>query len=90
MDIINQVNGTLNKGFEIVSNNKMASIVLGLFLALYAALAAQNLPSYVTVVFKNSLFRLAVIYLIIYMATKDIAIAIITSIAFLRVSTFSI
>jgi len=83
MDIINQVNGTLNKGFEVVSNNKTASIVLGLLLALYAALAAPNLPSSVTAVFKNSLFRLAVMFLIIFMATKDAAVAIITAIAFL-------
>ena len=83
MDIINQVNGTLNKGFNVVNNNQIASIVLGLFLALYAALAAPNLPSSVTEVFKNSLFRLAVMFLIVYMATKDVAIAIITAIAFL-------
>jgi len=78
MDIINQVTK-----FNFVDNNKIASLVLGLFLALYAALAAPNLPSSVTAIFKYSLFRLAVICLIIYMATKDVSTAIITAIAFL-------
>lgn len=83
MDVINQVNGTLNKGLDIVSSNRIAGTVLGLFLALYAALAAPNLPASVTVIFKNTWFRLAFMFLIGYMATKDSAVAIITAVGLL-------
>lgn len=83
MDVINQVNGTLNSGLEFVSGNRIAGTVLGLFLALYAALAAPNLPASVTSIFKNSWFRLAFMFLIAYMATKDTSVAIITSVALL-------
>ena len=83
MDVINQVNGTLNQGLDVVNNNRIASTVLGLFLALYASLAAPNLPSSVTVIFKNNWFRLAFMFLIAYMATKDTSLAIITSVALL-------
>ena len=83
MDVINQVNGTLNQGLDIVNNNRIASTVLGLFLALYASLAAPNLPSSVTAIFKNNWFRLAFMFLIAYMATKDTSLAIITSVALL-------
>jgi len=83
MDVINQVNGTLNQGLDVVNNNRIASTVLGLFLALYASLAAPNLPSSVTVIFKNNWFRLAFMFLIAFMATKDTSLAIITSVALL-------
>jgi len=83
MDVVNQVNGTLNQGLDIVNNNRIASTVLGLFLALYASLAAPNLPSSVTVIFKNNWFRLAFMFLIAYMATRDTSLAIITAVALL-------
>jgi hypothetical protein len=83
MDVINQVNGTLNQGLDVVNNNRIASTILGLFLILYASLAAPNLPSSVTVIFKNNWFRLAFMFLIAYTATKDTSLAIITAVALL-------
>lgn len=83
MDVINQVNGTLNQGLDVVNNNRIASTILGLFLVLYASLAAPNLPSSVTVIFKNNWFRLAFMFLIAYTATKDTSLAIITAVALL-------
>jgi hypothetical protein len=52
-------------------------------LALYASLAAPNLPSSVTKIFKNPLFKLGIMFLIAYMATKDTSVAIITAVALL-------
>jgi len=83
MDTINQVNGKILNSLESTSNFNMAGIVLGLFLALYAALAAPNLPTSTTLIFKNNWFRLSCILLIAYMATKDTSLAIITAVAFL-------
>ena len=83
MDVIKQVNGTVNDGLQVINGNRIASVVLGLFLALYASLAAPNLPSSVTKIFKNPLFKLGIMFLIAYMATKDTSVAIITAVALL-------
>ena len=83
MDVIKQVNGTVNDGLQVINGNRIASVVLGLFLALYASLAAPNLPSSVTTIFKNPLFKLGIMFLIAYMATKDTSVAIITAVALL-------
>jgi len=83
MDVIKQVNGTVNDGLQVINGNRIASVVLGLFLALYASLAAPNLPSSVTKIFKNPIFKLGFMFLIAYMATKDTSVAIITAVALL-------
>jgi hypothetical protein len=83
MDVIKQVNGTVNDGLQAINGNRIASVVLGLFLALYASLAAPNLPSSVTKIFKNPFFKLGFMFLIAYMATKDTSVAIITAVALL-------
>jgi hypothetical protein len=57
--------------------------MIGLFLALYAALAAPKLPKSITLWFDNFWFKLGFMFLIAYMSTKDAGIAIISAVALL-------
>jgi hypothetical protein len=57
--------------------------MIGLFLALYAALAAPKLPKSITLWFDNFWFKLGFMFLIAYMSTKDPAIAIMSAVVLL-------
>jgi hypothetical protein len=83
MDLSEQFNSSVNQVFSVIDSNRVLSTVLGLFLALYAALAAPVLPMSITKIFRNTWFRLAFMFLIAYMATKDPSIAIISAVALL-------
>jgi hypothetical protein len=83
MDLSEQFNSSVNQVFSVIDSNRVLSTVLGLFLALYAALAAPVLPMSVTKIFKNTWFRLAFMFLIAYLATKDPSVAIISAVALL-------
>ena len=77
-----QVPSMVNESLQIL-DNKYISAMIGLFLALYAGLAAPKLPKYITIYFDNPMFKLGVMFLIAYMATKDPPVAIIASVALL-------
>jgi hypothetical protein len=77
-----QVPSMVNESLQIL-DNKYISAMIGLFLALYAGLAAPKLPKYITLYFDNPMFKLGVMFLIAYMATKDPPVAIIASVALL-------
>jgi len=66
---------------DFVNNNKILSSVLGLFLILYAAMAAPKLPKSVAKLFDNTLFKLGFMFMIGYLATKDPSTAIISAVA---------
>jgi hypothetical protein len=83
MEVVNQITTFINNGLEYVNDNKILSSVLGLFLVLYAALAAPKLPKSVTAWFDNVWFKLGFMFLIAYMATKDPSVAIISAVALL-------
>jgi hypothetical protein len=51
-----------------------------LFLILYAGLAAPKLPSYVSNLFNNAVFRLVVLFLIAYLSSKNVEAAILVSV----------
>ena len=72
---------SVNKMLDFVNNNKILSSVLGLFLVLYAAMAAPKLPKSVAKIFDNTLFKLGFMFMIGYLATKDPSTAIISSVA---------
>ena len=77
------VNTPTDNIFEYLTNNKIISAIIGLFLALYAALAAPKLPKSITLWFDNQWFKLGFMFLIAYMSTKDVPIAIISAVALL-------
>ena len=83
MNLSEEFNSVVNKAFVIVDSNKVVYTVIGLFLALYAALAAPVLPASITKYFKNTWFKLAFMFLIGYIATKNASVAIISSVALL-------
>ena len=77
-----QVPSMVNESLKIL-DNKYISAMIGLFLALYAGLAAPKLPKYITIYFDNPMFKLGIMFLIAYMATKDPPVAIIAAVALL-------
>lgn len=83
MEVVNKITAFVNDGLEYVNDNKLFSSILGLFLVLYAALAAPKLPKSVTTWFDNVWFKLGFMFLIAYMATKDPSVAIISAVALL-------
>jgi hypothetical protein len=83
MEGINTSSNMANNSFEYLTNNKIISAMIGLFLALYAALAAPKLPKSITLWFDNFWFKLGFMFLIAYMSTKDVGIAIISAVALL-------
>ena len=83
MEVIDNLTSMITTNLEMVNNNKILSSVIGLFLILYAALAAPKLPKSVTLWFDNMWFKLGFMFLIAYMATKDPSVAIISAVALL-------
>jgi len=83
MEIVDNLTRMFTDGLDAVNSNKLLSSVLGLFLVLYAALAAPKLPKSVTVWFDNMWFKLGFMFLIAFMATKDLSVAIISAVALL-------
>ena len=87
MNTLKNVSETASDVFESVTSNKtvtgILSTLLSLFLILYASLAAPKLPRSVGRVFNNIWIKLVFMFLIAYIACKDISIAIISSIALL-------
>lgn len=81
MELVNSMSEVLNSGLEYVNRSKILSAVLGLFLVLYAALAAPKLPKSVSSLFDNTWFKLGFMFLIAYMSTKDTSVAIIAAVA---------
>ena len=81
MDIVENISETANTYLEGIYSNKTASAVIGLFLVLYAGLAAPKLPKSVAKMFGNSVFRLVILFLVAYMSSRNTSIAIIATVA---------
>ena len=71
----------LNKALSMLDENAHASATLGLFLVLYAGLAAPKLPKNVAMLFDNSAFKLTIMFLIAYMSSKNSSVAIVATVA---------
>ena len=81
MDIVENISATVNSSLEGIYSNKTSSAVIGLFLVLYAGLAAPKLPKSVAKLFGNSIFRLVILFLVAYMSSRNTSIAIIATVA---------
>jgi hypothetical protein len=81
------------KSAESLLNNGLSNIYINtglkVFIGLYAALAAPNLPPMLQDLFGNVFFRILWAFLIILIATKDAGIALMLAIAFI-VTLYSI
>ena len=65
-----------------ISNNKYTSTVLTLFLVLYGGLAGPKLPKVVKNLFKESIFRIVFLALIVYSGNRDVKLSIILGVVF--------
>merc|ERR1712166_171404 len=76
MDIITDY---VNKIFD----NKYTSTILTMFLVLYGGLAAPKLPIGIKNLFKNSVFRIMILSLIVYNGNKNPKVSLIIAVIFL-------
>ena len=82
MDLFNQyVVGNV----DTVLANKYAGAAVGLFLALYAGNAAPELPVELKELFNNEYFRVACLFLIAYLNTKNTSLSLLTAVGFVVV-----
>uniref|UniRef100_A0A6C0IY42 Uncharacterized protein n=1 Tax=viral metagenome TaxID=1070528 RepID=A0A6C0IY42_9ZZZZ len=68
---------------EVLLKNTYMASLLSIFLAMYGPRLQPKLPSQLRNVFNNDLFRVLVIFLITYMASKNIELAITITVIFL-------
>lgn len=61
--------------------NEYVAGTLTLFLIVYASMAAQRLPSYISNLFTNSVFKVIMFFLIVYMYNKKASVALVSAIA---------
>lgn len=74
---LDAMNASMNK---FLIQQKYVNTALYLFLILYAGLAAPKLPSYISNLFDNVIFRMVVLFLIAYLSAKDVRAALLVSI----------
>jgi hypothetical protein len=86
-DSVSRAVETVSETFESISHNKTVTSVLGtvlaLFLILYASLAAPKLPKSVADIFDNMWIKLTFMFIIAYVSTKDMMVALMASVALL-------
>lgn len=64
------------------SKEEVFSTILTIFLALYAALLGPELPKSIKNLFNNTIFRIIVLFLVVYKGNKDPRLSIMIAIAF--------
>jgi len=90
MDTVNDLSRQVDSFLKSVYSNKTANAVIGLFLVLYASLAAPKLPKSVAKIFGNKIFKMVFLFLIAYMASRNVSVAIISAVALVvSMQTFS-
>ena len=81
-NLFKQITAPVDSLFKTLDSDKIVSSVLSLFLVLYGGLAAPKLPNSIAKLFKNTIFRLLVLSLVVYMSSKDTATSILIVVAF--------
>jgi hypothetical protein len=76
---MNGVNKVFDQGLSVL-DNQIVSSVLGLFLVLYAGLAAPKLPRKIAELFDNMVFRVVILFLVAYMSSKNKSVALIAAV----------
>ena len=78
-EVVDDIEGSLQYSLS----NPYISTTIKVLIALYAAFAAPSLPKGVAMFFDNSLVRILIVILIVYLATRDASMAILVSLAFI-------
>ena len=81
-NLFKQITAPVDSLFKTLDSDKIISSVLSLFLVLYGGLAAPKLPNSIAKLFKNTIFRLLVLSLVVYMSSKDTSTSILIVVAF--------
>ena len=79
MNTVDEISRKVSGVLETVYSNKIANALLGLFLVLYAGLAAPKLPRSVAKLFGNKIFKVVILFLVAYMSSRNTSVAIIGS-----------
>lgn len=77
-EIVDDIEGTIDTGLA----NQYVSTTLKVLLAFYAAFAAPHLPRSIARLLDNTIVRILIAVVIIYLATKDPSLAILVALAF--------
>src|SRR3990172_9758772 len=77
---IRRFDASVKNALSILDKNEYVSAALTIFLILYAAIAAPQLPEYIAKLFGNPLFKLLIIFLIAYSANKNPTVSIVAAI----------
>ncbi len=78
-DLIVKIEGTLNSALD----NIYISTTIKVFICLYAAFAAPKIPRSLVWLFDNILFRIAMAFIIVFMAVRDPSLALLIAVAFM-------
>lgn len=81
MDFIDKISSDVDSVLKPLFTDKVSGAVLSLIIVLYAGLAAPKLPKVVSNLFKSKIFKLIILIIIAYTASKNSSIAIITAVA---------
>ena len=81
MDLVKSVQKVAMQSLKFLDNAYVAGMVR-IFLVLYAGLVAPKLPKGLASLFKNPIFKVVVLFLIVYVGMKDPTIALLTAIGF--------
>lgn len=82
MDKLKEVSNVIKTKLDIVLKNAYFMTVLKIVIALYAAQLAPNLPTKVSVLFKNTFVKIFAVAFIAYLAEVDFQLAILLAIVF--------
>lgn len=86
----NKVFTGVNTGLQKLTTTKIAAAVLGMFLILYSAKAAPNLPKFLGKLLDNVFVKILFMFLIAYIASNDAKVALITAVVlFLTIQVLS-
>lgn len=69
------------KKYTTVLENEYVAGALTLFLIVYASKVAPSLPSYMSSMFNNSIFKIIMFFLIVYMYNKKASVALVSALA---------
>lgn len=80
---VSEVVDDIESGLDSGLSNKYVSTTLKVLIALYAAFAAPKLPKEMAMMLDNTIVRILIAVLIVFVATKDSSMAILLSLAFI-------
>lgn len=82
MNAVTSAINVADKYLSVLHTNPYVSGALGLFLVMYAGMAAPALPASIAGLFENSLFKLAILSLVLIMRNYNPTLAILVAIGF--------